>query len=85
MAFYKVVFAKRVRKGFRGLQQKDAEKILHVIQALASEPIPIGSKKLKGEDLYRVRVGLYRVIYEIHGEELVVMVVKVGHRKDLYR
>ncbi|MFD2277322.1 type II toxin-antitoxin system RelE/ParE family toxin [Rubritalea spongiae] len=64
MAFYKVVFAKRVRKDFRGFPQQDAEKILNVVRALAAEPYPGGSKKWKDE-------------------ELIVMVVKVGYRKDV--
>jgi len=55
--------------------------------ALAGNPVPVGSKQLAGEDppLYRVRVGDYRILYQIEDDVLVVLVVHVGHRKDVYR
>ncbi|MFC7335734.1 type II toxin-antitoxin system RelE/ParE family toxin [Haloferula chungangensis] len=84
MASYKVEFAKQVQKDFRKIPKPDAEKILRQIAELATQPFPSNSKKLKGEELYRVRIGNYRVIYEIHGDRLVITVVKVGHRKDVY-
>jgi len=55
------------------------------IQKLGDDPQPAQSKKLKGEDLYRIRIGVYRVIYEIIDDRLIITVVKVGHRKDIYR
>jgi mRNA interferase RelE/StbE len=53
--------------------------------ALASNPRPVGSIKLTGEDAYRIRVGDYRIIYTIHDNRLVVLVIDVGHRGDVYR
>jgi mRNA interferase RelE/StbE len=65
------------------------KKIIPVIKAsiadLADNPRPYGYKKLKGEDAYRIRVGDYRVIYEIDDGKIIVTVVSVGHRKDLYK
>jgi mRNA interferase RelE/StbE len=67
-------------------QKKDRQRIVAKIQALADDPRPAGCEKLSGQqDRYRVRVGRYRVIYSIGDEELLVVVVRVGHRKDIYR
>ena len=55
------------------------------IQALAIDPRPTGSDKLSGHDLYRIRQGNYRVLYSIQDTDLVVLVIKVGHRRDVYR
>ena len=85
MASYKVGFAKRVRKDFRKIVKADADRILAAIGSLADDPRPTGSKKLKGEELYRLRAGVYRVVYEIFDDHLVATVVRVGHRKDVYR
>ena len=85
MASYKVEFSKRVRKDFREIPEHDANRILSKIKALAEEPLPADSKKLKGEELFRIRVGNYRVIYSIEDEKMLVFVVKLGHRKDIYK
>jgi mRNA interferase RelE/StbE len=65
------------------------KKIIPVIKAaifdLSDNPRPFGYKKLKGEDAYRIRVGDYRVIYEINDNTIIVTVVSVGHRKDIYK
>lgn len=55
------------------------------IGQLADDPRPAGSKKLSGHNRYRIRQGSYRIVYGIEDKELVVMVVKAGHRKDIYR
>jgi len=60
-------------------------RILQRIEALADDPRPVGSEKLSGQERFRVRQGVYRIIYEIQNEELVIIVVKVGHRRDVYR
>ena len=85
MASYSIVFAKTVRKDFKAIPKADAVRLLDAIHSLAKEPRPSGAKKLTGEELYRVRVGNYRVLYEIQDAKLIVMVVKVRHRKDIYR
>jgi mRNA interferase RelE/StbE len=59
--------------------------IKSAIAALANNPRPYGYKKLKGEDAYRIRVGDYRIIYEINDDRIIVTVVSIGHRKDIYK
>lgn len=67
-------------------QKKDRQRIVSAIRSLASDPRPDGCEKLTAAgDRYRIRVGRYRVIYSIGDSELVVVVVRVGHRKDVYR
>lgn len=66
-------------------QKKERQRIMRRIGQLADDPRPAASKKLSGRDRYRIRQGIYRILYGIEGKELVVMVVKVGHRKDIYR
>ncbi|MDA3872615.1 MAG: type II toxin-antitoxin system RelE/ParE family toxin [Kiritimatiellae bacterium] len=85
MASYKIEFAKGVRKDFKGVPKKDAERILKKIGSLADEPRPPDCKKLTNDASYRVRIGNYRVVYDIKDEVLLVLIVKVGHRKEIYR
>jgi len=85
MASYRIEVSKKVRKDLRKIPASDVERILGVIRDLATDPRPHGSKKLKGNELFRVRCGVYRVVYEIHDDRLVVIVVRVAHRKDVYR
>jgi mRNA interferase RelE/StbE len=59
--------------------------MLKRIEALGDNPRPMGSEKLSGQERYRVRQGVYRIVYEIQDEALVIIVVKVGHRRDVYR
>ena len=66
-------------------QKKERQRIIRRIGQLANDPRPPGSKKLSGHDKYRVRQGAYRIVYSIEDMELVVAVVKVGHRKNVYR
>ena len=66
-----------------GNEQRDA--IIKKIKGLEENPRPGQSKKLKGRDAYRLRIGRYRVIYEIEGEKLIVLVVAIGHRGDVYK
>lgn len=85
MASYKLVVKKSVAKDFRSIPKKDVARILRRMEALADDPRPNGCEKLSGQERYRVRQGVYRIIYEIRNEKLVVVVVKVGHRKDVYK
>lgn len=85
MGKYKLVFKKSVAKDLRALPKKDVSHILRCIQSLAEDPRPKGCEKLSGQERYRVRQGVYRIIYEIQGNILTVVVVKVGHRRDIYR
>ena len=85
MAEYKIYFKESVEKDLRIIPKKDLQKIILRIQALASDPRPPGHEKLTGQERYRIRQGQYRIIYSIHDKELTIWVVKVGHRRDVYR
>jgi mRNA interferase RelE/StbE len=85
MAVYKVYFKASVEKDFITIPKKDLKKILKRIEELADNPRPSGCEKLTGQERYRLRQGRYRIIYSIQDDELTVWVVRVGHRKDIYR
>jgi mRNA interferase RelE/StbE len=83
---YKVQIKKKAIKYLSTLRKKDAERIFSVIENLASDPRPSGYKRLSGEEnAYRIRIGTYRVIYEIEDDALMVYVVKAGARGDVYK
>ena len=84
MASYRVEFRRSVEKELRALPQKDQIRVLQRIALLADEPRPAGCKKLSGQERYRLRQGNYRILYEIVNERLIVTVVRVGHRRDVY-
>ncbi|MGD0820976.1 MAG: type II toxin-antitoxin system RelE/ParE family toxin [Desulfomonilia bacterium] len=85
MAAYNIFFKRSVEKDFKTIPKKDLNRILDRIKKLAEDPRPSGSEKLTGQERYRVRQGLYRIVYSIQDNELTIWVVKVGHRKDVYR
>ena len=85
MAKYKLLFNKSVAKDLRGLPRRDIRKVLRKIDSLAADPRAPGCKKLSTRELYRVRQGLYRIIYEIADEQLIVHVIGVAHRRRAYR
>lgn len=85
MASYRLIFKKSVAKDLRAIPAADVARILQCVEALAENPHPVGSEKLSGQERYRLCQGNYRILYEIHDDELVVMVVKVGHRREVYR
>ena len=85
MVSFKVSVKQSVAKDLRRIPKKEVARILKHIEALAVEPRPPGAEKLSGQQKYRLRQGVYRIIYEIKDEELVVVVVKVGHRRDVYK
>jgi mRNA interferase RelE/StbE len=85
MAAYKIFFKKSVEKDFKVIPKKDLIKILKSIEALAEEPRPPGCEKLSGQQKYRLRQGRYRILYSVQDDELSIWVVKVGHRKNIYR
>ncbi len=84
MASYKLTFKKSVAKDLRPTPKRDLTRILKRIETLTQNPRPEGCEKLSGQERYRVRHGVYRIIYEIFDRELVVMVVKVGRRQAVY-
>ena len=85
MGKYRIALRKSVVRDMRRIPNPDLRRILATIDSLSEDPRPAGSEKLSGQERYRVREGDYRVIYEIKDEEVLVVVVKVGHRKDVYR
>ena len=85
MASYKIVVKKSVTKDLKSIPKKDVKRILSAIQKLADEPRPPQAKKLSGQDRFRIRQGNYRILYTIEDTRLVVCVVKVGNRRDVYR
>jgi mRNA interferase RelE/StbE len=82
---YTVFIERYAQKQILKLDKKAIPVIKSAIAGLADNPRPHGYKKLKGEDAYRIRVGDYRIIYEIDDDKIIVTVVSVGHRKDIYK
>ncbi|MFQ5619191.1 MAG: type II toxin-antitoxin system RelE/ParE family toxin [Rhodospirillales bacterium] len=83
---YRIVFSRRARRQFLDLPAGVGKRLAPRIDSLAGNPRPRGAKRLSGtEDFYRIRVGDYRILYAIEHHELVVLAVKLGHRKDVYR
>ena len=86
MEKYKVVISSSAEKSLKKVPKKDVQHIVVAMQRLAFHPFPVGSRKLSGyEKIFRIRIGKYRVIYEVEGQKLLILVLKVGHRKDIYR
>jgi len=85
MARYELRFKNSVAKDLRALPKSDVAKVLERIDALRDDPRPPGSEKLSTQERYRVRQGSYRILYEIEDQQVVVTVVKVGHRREVYR
>jgi len=81
---YSVIFSKQALKKLDKINEPYYSKIKIAISKLSSTPRPTGCKKLKGRDGYRIRVADYRVIYEIIDSQLIVDVIDLGHRKDIY-
>jgi mRNA interferase RelE/StbE len=85
MADFKIEIKKSAAKELEKIQKKDRDRIIERIQALAADPRPPQSKKLSGEEKYRIRQGDYRVLYQIYDEVITVVVVKVAHRREVYK
>lgn len=83
---YRIEIKRSARKALLALPHDMQRRMGAAIDALASDPRGPGTRKLTGSDLlYRLRVGDYRVVYEIHDDRLLILVVKVGHRREIYR
>ena len=85
MAEYKVFFKASVEKDLRTIPKKDTKNILQRIKSLTANPRPPGYEKLTGPERYRLRHGDYRIVYSIQDYKLTVWIVKIAHRKDIYR
>lgn len=76
---------RKTYKDFDRIQSKDLEKIDRAIELLRGNPLPVGAKKLAGQDFFRIRQGDYRIIYHVDWVLKIVTIARVGHRKDVYR
>ncbi len=85
MARYELVIRPSVSKDTKDIPSGDLKKILKRIESLRNDPRPRGSVKLTGMEYYRIRQGNYRIIYEIEDHRLIVIVVKVGHRREIHK
>ena len=84
MANYKIEIKKSAAKEISKLPKVAIKRIVNKIQTLSDDPRPNGCKKLSGDEKYRIRIGVYRVLYSIMDENLVIYIVEVGHRKEIY-
>ena len=85
MALFELRVRPSVAKDLKAIPRQSVLRILDKIESLREDPRPVGSEKLSGMERYRIRQGSYRIIYSIFDDETVVEIVKVGHRKDVYR
>ena len=85
MAEYEILFKDSVYKDLKKIPKADLRKILSRIKKLSDDPRPVGCEKLTDQERYRLRQGRYRIVYSIQDDKLTIWVVKVGHRKDIYR
>jgi mRNA interferase RelE/StbE len=85
VAKYKIKISSTAEKSLKKVAKKEISKIIGAIQSLAVDPYPAGCRKLTGEEnVYRIRKGNYRILYEVHGNQLTILVLKVAHRKNVY-
>ena len=84
MARYEIVFKRSVYKDLKPIPKADVKRILERIDSLADDPRGPGCEKLSGQERYRARQGVYRIVYEIEDDRLIVIVVKVGRRGQVY-
>ncbi len=85
MAKYRITIKKSAAKELQDISRKNLRKIVQRIKSLAENPRPIGSQKLSAREQYRIRQGDYRIVYSIDDKELLVDIVKIGHRREVYR
>ena len=85
MARYELRVKPSVAKDLRGVPKADVRRIVKRMEELRDEPRPPGCEKLSGHELYRVRQGIYRVVYSIDDTHVIVEVIRVGHRSEVYR
>jgi len=82
---YKIYIKPTAVKELQKIPKRDVNKIIEKIRSLSSDPRPPGCEKLSADEKYRVRQGSYRIVYSIEDDKLVVLIIKIGHRKDVYR
>lgn len=85
MASYRLLIKPSAAKELGNVPTKDRRRLVTRIQRLSTEPRPAACEKLSGHDLYRVRQGTYRVLYAVNDQEQIILVIKIGHRREVYR
>ena len=86
MARYDIEISQTAEKQLKKLPRREQQRVVAAVVALGSEPFPRGSRRLTGyDDVWRIRVGQYRVIYSVAKKKLIIIVLKIGQRKDVYR
>jgi mRNA interferase RelE/StbE len=85
VANYKILIKPSAVKELKKIPKKELKKITDRIQALSSDPRPPGCEKLAAQNAYRIRQGTYRIIYTIEDDQLIILIIKIGHRRDIYR
>ncbi|MFH0977203.1 MAG: type II toxin-antitoxin system RelE/ParE family toxin [Spirochaetota bacterium] len=82
---YSIIISSAANRDYKRLPQSEILKINKVIDHLASNPRPSGYKKLKDRNAYRIRIGNYRIIYEINDKDVILFVIRIRHRKEVYK
>lgn len=82
---FAIQIKRNAQKALAKIHSNDQQKIIDTIYQLADIPFPSGCKKLKGKEAWRIRIGNYRVIYEIENHELLIFVIEIGHRQEIYK
>ena len=86
MTAFRLQISRTAERQLKKLSADAQNRVVRAVQALANEPFPRGCRKLSGyDDVFRIRVGPYRVLYSVNGDTLIVVVLKVGHRRHVYR
>lgn len=86
MVKYSIEISNTAEKQLRKIPRDDQIRVLRAVKQLAVEPNPSGCRKLSGyDDIFRIRVGVYRILYSVEKKRIVVVILKIGHRKDVYR
>lgn len=85
MATYKILIKPSAVKELKKIPKKYLKKVVDKIYSLASDPRPPACEKLTNKEVYRIRYGIFRILYTIEDDKLVVIVIKIGHRKDVYK
>jgi mRNA interferase RelE/StbE len=82
---YKIYIKPTAVKELQKIPKRDVSRIIEKIRSLSSNPRPPGCEKLSSDEKYRLRQGKYRILYSIEDDKLIILVIKIGHRKDVYR
>jgi mRNA interferase RelE/StbE len=85
MAEYRITIRKSAVRELEDIPQRDLQRVVKRVRSLAKDPRPHGSQKLSGKEQYRIRQGDYRIVYSVEDKDSLIDIVKVGHRREIYR